>query len=131
MPIDDPNSWAHGATAFRQIFDGLRSAIGLVRDIRASGATAPAEQKLVDEALSKAEVAANIAEAEIAKALGFELCKCRFPPVAMLTVGHHLAFGGQKSGPVFECPRCGFNTAAPFNYTRIAPAWTPPASSAP
>jgi hypothetical protein len=29
-----------------------------------------------------------IAEAEIAKALGYELCKCDFPPTPMRTVGY-------------------------------------------
>jgi len=37
----------------------------------------------------------------------------------MLTVGEHV--GRPKIGPVFECPRCGHNTAGPMMYNRIAP----------
>jgi hypothetical protein len=39
----------------------------------------------------------------------------------MLTVGHHSGRVG-KWGPVFECPKCGFNTAAPNTFNRTAPA---------
>src|ERR1700737_18245 len=56
---------------------------------------------------------------EIAKALGYELCKCEFPPTPMLTVGE--LNGRPKTGPVYECPKCGFNTAGAFMYNRIAP----------
>lgn len=73
MPIDDPNAWVHGAQAFKTIFDGLRSAIGLVKELRASGENSDAQTRLVDEALDKANEAAKIAEAQVAQALGYEL----------------------------------------------------------
>src|SRR5581483_3453698 len=104
---------------FKAIFDGLRSAIGLLKEMRSSGAPEPEQQKLIDEALAKASDAAKIAEAQVAKALGFELCKCQFPPIPMLTVGH-FAFGNRQ-GPVFECPKCGYNSASPYGFTRTAP----------
>jgi hypothetical protein len=63
-----------------------------------------------------------IAEAELAKAFGYELCKCDFPPTPMLTVGYFNWNHGanKKEGdPVYECPKCGYNTAGPFNYQSI------------
>ena len=41
MSLDDPGAWAQGAAAFKAIFDGLRSAIGMVTDIRNSGGGLP------------------------------------------------------------------------------------------
>jgi hypothetical protein len=38
----------------------------------------------------------------------------------MLTVGHKLERGGSGSGPVYECPRCGSNTARPWAFNRTA-----------
>jgi len=78
----------------------------------------------ITAALEAAETSSKIAEAEVAKALGYELCKCQFPPTPMLTVG--MMEGRPKTGPVYECPRCGFNTAHPYTYERIAPERTSP-----
>jgi hypothetical protein len=70
-------------------------------------------------ALETAAASAKFAEAEVAKALGYEFCKCEFPPTPMLPVGQHS--GRPKTGPVYECPKWSFNAAAAFMYTRIAP----------
>jgi hypothetical protein len=76
----------------------------------------------ITAALATAESSSRIAEAEIAKALGYELCKCEFPPTIMVTVGQHNGRTKQNgTGPVFECPRCGYNTAGPYMYDRITP----------
>jgi hypothetical protein len=87
MPIDDPATWSQGALAFKSIFDGLRSAISMVREARGSRDTdqGKAETKLIAAALEKPSTATVIAEAEVAKALGYELCKCQFPPIPILT----------------------------------------------
>jgi hypothetical protein len=85
---DDPAAWSQGAAAFKSIFDGLRSAIGMLHDLRGKSESTQKEGELIDAALDKASKATAIAEAEFAKALGYELCKCEFPPVPMLTVGH-------------------------------------------
>jgi hypothetical protein len=121
MSLDDPNAWAQGAAAFKSIFEGLRSAIALVKETQeVDKAPTTAQRQLVDDALDKASKAALLAEAELAKALGYELCKCEFPPIPMRTVGNFMARGGRE-GPVYECPKCGYNSAGPFNYQRIAP----------
>ena len=121
MSLDDPSAWAQGATAFKAIFDGLRSAIGMVRDLRGSNdAGSAAQHQLIDEALEQASRAARVAEAQVAQALGYELCRCEFPPIPMRTVGHIDQPGIKRRGPVYECPKCGYNDAGPWQYLRIA-----------
>lgn len=121
MPLDDPATWSQGALAFKSIFDGLRSAISMVREVRGGQEHGKEESKLIEAALDKASTATAIAEAEVAKALGFELCKCQFPPTPMLTVGHIDNPPAKMVGPVFECPKCGYNSARVWSYTRTAP----------
>jgi hypothetical protein len=60
-----------------------------------------------------------VAEAQLAKALGYQLCYCTFPPTAMLTVGQTL--GRPSYVPVYECPKCGYNTSGTTDYNRSAP----------
>lgn len=119
--MDDPGSWVAGAGALKAVFDSLRSAIGLVRDARDLTEPNAMQTRAIEDALQTAEKAAKIAEAEIAKALGYELCKCEFPPNIMLAVGYHNERGGGRKGPVYECPKCGQDTAGPWMYERKAP----------
>jgi hypothetical protein len=116
----DPHALAQGAAELKTAFDMFRSAIGLYRDARPSTKN-PEQEKAITAALDKAEEAAKVAEAQIAKALGYELCKCQFPPIPMLTVGHIDNRLAKMSGPVYECPKCGYNTARIWGYTRTAP----------
>ncbi len=51
-------------------------------------------KRLIDEALDQADKATKIAEAEVAQALGYALCKCGFSPTPMRTVGYRMARGG-------------------------------------
>lgn len=100
MQIEDPVAWAQGAAAFKSVFDGLRSAIAMLKDLK--GNRQPSrEGELIDAALDKASKATAIAEAEIAKVLGYELCKCEFPPVPMLAVGTHNWRSGITAGGAF------------------------------
>jgi hypothetical protein len=119
--MPDPLTIVSGISVVKTTFDALRSAIGLVRDTKD---LLPKDEKsaVITAALVAAESSSQIAEAEVAKALGYELCKCRFPPTPMLTVGYHTRSPGQRHGsPVFECPQCGFTSAGPFMYERTAP----------
>jgi hypothetical protein len=121
--MPDPVTIASAIGALKPTFDAIRSAIGLVKDAKD---LLPADDKrdaAISQALVTAESSSKIAEAEIAKALGYELCKCAFPPTIMLTVGE--LEGRPKTGPVYECPKCGYNTAGPFSYNRLAPERIP------
>jgi hypothetical protein len=123
MPIDDPASWVAGATALKTAFDSFRSAIGLVKDVQSLGGATEQQKATIDSALATAISTAAIAQAEIAKALGYELCKCDFPPTPMRTVGYfsrRLA-NHSEGDPVYECPKCGYSNAGPYGYHRIAP----------
>jgi hypothetical protein len=104
-------------SALKPIFDALRSAIGLVKDTK--DLLPNSDKKIaITAALATAESSSMIAEAEVAKALGYELCKCT-PPTIMLTVGVHNGRSKLGIGPVYECPRCGYNSAGPYMYNRI------------
>jgi hypothetical protein len=121
----DPVTIASAIPAVKTAFDTLRAAIGLVKDTKD---LLPKDEKAVaiTAALATAESSAKVAEAEVAKALGYELCKCTFPPTIMLTVGEHNGRNELGVGPVYECPRCGYNTAGPYLYKRIAPGRSNP-----
>jgi hypothetical protein len=120
MDIGNPQDWQQGTGAIKMGIDTLRSLWALTKDIR--GSDRKDADEVVEKAFEEAETSAKIAEAEIAKALGYELCRCAFPPTAMLTVGHFTR--GVKIGeykPVYECPKCGKDTAGPFIYERTTP----------
>jgi hypothetical protein len=109
------------AGALKSAFDAIRGLIGMVKDIR--GLAGPEQAKAITVAVDQAEAAAKVAEAEIAKALGYELCKSQYPPTAMLTVGYWIIHEGRhhEGDPVYECPRCGVTTAGPYGFERTAP----------
>lgn len=72
---------------------------------------------MIDAALDKASKATAIAEAQVAQALGYQLCKCEFPPTPMLTVGS--TGRDDKAATVYQCPKCKHDTAAPFTFNRL------------
>jgi hypothetical protein len=119
--MPDPATIVSAIPAVKAAFDALRAAIGLVKDTKD---LLPKEEKAkadaITAALATAESSSRIAEAEVAKALGYELCKCNYPPTIMLTVGAHTGRTAQGQGPVYECPRCGYNTAYPHAYQRLS-----------
>jgi hypothetical protein len=124
MPIDDPSTWAQGFVALKTAFDSFRSAITLIKDVRSLGDGTEQQKKAIDNALTVATSTATLAEAQIAQAFGYELCKCDFPPTPMRTVGYFTRQIGpskREGDPVYECPKCGYNTAGPIMYQRLVP----------
>jgi hypothetical protein len=94
-------------------FDMLRAAIGLVRDVQ--GVLPEGEKKdVVGRTLAEADKQVALAEAQIAQALGYPLCRCQFPPIPMLKVGWTSVpkpdpkRGGNRMVDVdaHECPKC-------------------------
>jgi hypothetical protein len=128
---------AAGLGVVKTGFDAIRTALGLVKDVQ--GALPAGEKKeAAARALEEAETQFRLGEAQIAKALGYPLCRCRFPPTPMLSVGYRpyqdvheyrvlldlVAKGQAASASAFtvhECPMCGANDAGPFGYTRTPP----------
>jgi len=59
------------------------------------------EKKDALQKLHEVEEKLQIAEAQTAKGLGYELCKCTWPPQIMLHAGE------SEYGEKFRCPACG------------------------
>jgi hypothetical protein len=117
----DPFTLAQGLGAVKTVFDSVRSAIGMVKDVKSLGGGTEQEQKAIDQALTVAGSSIAIAEAQLAQAFGYQLCKCDFPPTPMVTVGyfgHSHAKSHKDTDPVYECPKCGATNAGPFGFQR-------------
>jgi hypothetical protein len=99
-------------------FEALKIGFQLFKD--AIGWAKSAKDKLpndgqktsVEEDLEQAEKIGQLAEAQIAKALGYHLCKCTFPPQIMLRIGYD-----EYQREQFRCPKC--NTIVPPPYKEI------------
>lgn len=112
----DPAALTSGVQAAKLGFDTIRSLFGVLKDAK-DAMPKGAKSDAVGLAIEQSEKHFAIAEAQIAKGLGYQLCKCEFPPTIMLTVGNTYA-RGIPQGPVYECPKCQFNTAAPYDFNR-------------
>ena len=109
-----PEDFAQGVKATKSFFDTARSVVGLLKDARDVLPESEGKDR-ASRALAEAEKAAALAEAQLATAFGYQLCRQHFPPIVMLEVGYKR--DGQR---VSECPICGNDTAKPFTYTRTA-----------
>jgi len=121
MPdLGTPEQWQETVTTVRDGVEAARRAFELVKRYCGAGQKATQEdEEETEKAIAEAEAAALIADANIAKALGYLICRCQFPPTAMLTVGQH--HGRGREGPVYECPRCKSNNAGGWSYKRLVP----------
>lgn len=97
-------------------FDTLKVGIGIVKDVKDALPTEE-QRNAVAAAVEKSEIQFQLAEVQMAQALGYELCKCRFPPTIMLSVGY-MSRGGDTGKSVYECPTCKRNTASPYAFIR-------------
>jgi hypothetical protein len=94
---------AAGLAVFKSGMEGIRSAFQVFRDIKG---TLPADKAAeVGKALERSEEQFAIAEAQIAKGLGYAMCHCAFPPTPMLTVGWITK--NSAGSVVHRCPKCG------------------------
>jgi hypothetical protein len=126
MKMDAP-SIAAGMTLAKAGFDTLRTALGLVKDVQ-QALPSGEKKEVAARTLEEADKQLRLAEAEIAKALGYSLCRCEFPPTPMLKIGYRfptdhfersalliMAKDGHASSPsafpINECPKCGNDDA--------------------
>jgi hypothetical protein len=100
----DLTSLTEGIALFKSGMEGIRSALGMWRDIRGALPDG-AKRDEVTRALEQSERQLQFAEAQIAKGLGFTLCHCDNPPTPMLTVGW--IERGMNRAAVHRCPKCG------------------------
>lgn len=89
------------------MFALIRSGVGALKDLMS---LVPAgERKAAEEALVKADVAIRTAEAKLAKDLGYELCRCTWPPQIMTRVDAGRMMGGGRQthrNETWKCPQC-------------------------
>jgi hypothetical protein len=75
----DMTSLAEGLAIFKSGMDGIRAAYTFIKDVR--GGLPADRQAELGKVLELSEQQFAIAEAQIAKGLGYELCHCGFPPL--------------------------------------------------
>ncbi len=92
-------------TSVKVAFDYLRSAISLVKDVN-NALPDSAETKTLSKVLENADRASILAEAEVAKSLGYHLCQCSFPPQIMLSIGQRAVKSSGHIKEFFQCPKC-------------------------
>lgn len=68
-------------------------------------------KKAIEKSLDEAIKATKLAEAQIAQALGYNLCKCTFPPQVMLSNGYKETNYAQIEE--FICPLCKKSSIPP------------------
>jgi hypothetical protein len=98
-------------------FDILRGAIGLFKDVQSTLPASP-QKEAIEVSLAEADQQVRIAEAQIAKGLGYKLCQCAFPPTIMLSVGYQIARNSGAKTSIFECAICKTNDASAGAWTR-------------
>ena len=79
--------------------DMFKASIGLVKDAK-DLLPDGTKKEAITKSLEEAERTAKLAEAQIAKSLGYHLCQCTFPPQIMLSIGY------QGTYEKFKCPGC-------------------------
>jgi hypothetical protein len=101
------DDFSQALASLKEGFDAVRAAVGLARDVKQLTQASKKESEAIDEAIGQAETSIKVAEAKLAQALGYELCRCAFPPTPMLKIGYYHERGSdQKILNVYECPRC-------------------------
>ena len=69
------------------------------------------DKEAIGKSLEEADKAVKMAEAQIAQALGYHLCKCTFPPQIMLSKGYKEVNYSQQEE--FVCPLCNKSSIPP------------------
>lgn len=97
-----------GIRSFKGALDIART----LRDLLPAGEQREDAERKIDEAT--AALAAS--EAQMAKALGYKLCQCTFPPQIMLW---------KQAAGVFQCPNdeCGHTVSPPSKRQTIRSTW--------
>ena len=79
-------------------------AITLFRQLQSFWPAKSAERAQIGAKIEEAEKALKLSEANLAKALGYQLCYCELPPGIMLSKGFHPRY---PSTEIFKCNKCG------------------------
>ena len=90
-----------GITDLSEYLTAANSALALFRGMREALPAGPKRDE-AQQKIEQAEEALEASKAELAKALGYNLCQCTFPPQIMLSTGRHPDYDEE----VFKCPNC-------------------------
>jgi hypothetical protein len=86
-----------------------KTALDIIKGIRSELPKGPRADE-AQRQIEKAESALKISEAELAKTLGFKLCRCKFPPTIML-------WSAPERTNI--CPVCGDRNPPPVTTSRV------------
>jgi hypothetical protein len=110
LPVDI-QGLSDSLALFKSGMEGMRGALTLWRDFK--GTLPEGKREEVEKAIELSEKQLQLAEAQIAKALGYQLCTCTFPPTPMLKVGYCATLTpiperglAYQNRDVHECPKC-------------------------
>lgn len=86
----------------KPLFEGITILGSLVSTIKSVIDMLPKKEKeAASKQLAEAKERFEMAQTQIAKELGYELCRCTWPPQIMLHAGE------AEYGEKFRCPACG------------------------
>ena len=91
--------------SLNEVNEYIGAAKNIMDLVKASVSLIPKGQKHPDleKRLEEAERALRVSEVQLAKALGYHLCQCTFPPEIMLSQGRH----ERRHREIFKCGNCG------------------------
>ena len=69
------------------------------------------DKDVISQSLESADKAARLAEVQVAQALGYQLCKCTFPPQIMLSKGYKQQNYNHEEE--YICSNCGKSNIKP------------------
>jgi len=104
--VTDPNAVGEWIVTGRNAVELARAALKLMP-------SGPNKQE-VERKLSEAEAALARSNAEVAKRLGYDLCRCQFPPAIMLE---------KRAESVRYCPSCGHTESTELPSSPGEPYW--------
>lgn len=90
-------------TAVKTGFEAAKTAIETLKGLREFFRSDPAKHQQAIEQIEIAEREIKLAEAQIAHALGYPLCRAHFPPLPML----NNRVEPQYVETIYRCPDCG------------------------
>lgn len=86
-------------TSFTSAVTLVREVIQLLGQVKNLLPSDPKRQE-AERRLEEAERSLRLAEAKVATELGYQLCKCTWPPQIMISKGFN------EYDEIFECPKC-------------------------
>jgi len=100
--------------AIKSAFDMARSAFDTVKALKALKSDDPEAANAVEQ-IELAEREVRLAEAQIAQSLGYELCRCQFPPVPMLKD----RTDNESATTIYKCPQCESEHPSQEHFAKI------------